>query len=174
MYQVKTLTYPMCRWPLPQIVAEVAERSEVLMAIWQFDLDMVAGLQRGHLPPLLTTQAVCALSDGFGASWQMLPDWLVYGEENGNRIDLVLCDEGGAEITARVDARSDADRFLRRLCGFAADLDCKLYSPELDKFVDGTMCALNEALQASQAWQFALDPRRCMWRIQQQGQRPQF
>lgn len=86
----------------------------------------------------------------------MTKGWWVYGPEAGNRIDLVVNDDGTCELSARIDARSDADSFLNCWLILMIELNCSLYAPELDRSFRADIVSLKDALQASSAWQFVL------------------
>ena len=92
------------------------------MAVWQFDLYFIA---RGSaapvtsLPnwePVLPAPVTYALQEDFvhylGCPWFMLPDWLVFGPENGNRIDFNFFDAGDAIVQVRLDTRNEAPQFV--------------------------------------------------------------
>ncbi|MDC8786302.1 hypothetical protein [Roseateles koreensis] len=93
-----------------------------------------------------------------GRPWPMLDQGLVYGLDDGNRVDLAWADDLRFELSARIDARSEADQFLLVLLDVAATLDCGIYDAESMKPIDLTSSALSRALQASSAWRYALDP----------------
>ncbi len=86
----------------------------------------------------------------------MLKGWSVYGPENGNRVDLVMYGDGSCELSVRIDARADADAFLRRWIILMMELNCTQYAPELDRSFPAEMVSLKDALQSWTAWQFAL------------------
>lgn len=126
------------------------------MAAWQFDVTAVFAHGDRTLPPLLCRRAKNLLAESFPPPWQMMPGWAVYGEENGNRIDLLTDKDGTCELSARVDARSDAESFLTCWLVLMLDMNCSLYAPELDRSFPADMVSLKDALQSSSAWRFAL------------------
>lgn len=126
------------------------------MAAWQFDVTAVFEHGGRTLPPLMRRRAQNLLAESFEPPWQMLPGWSVYGPENGNRIDLLTNDDGTCELLARIDARSDSESFLLCWLVLMLEMNCSLYSPELDRSFPADMVSLKDALQASSAWRFAL------------------
>lgn len=140
------------------------------MAIWQFDLAFVpcAGpmpwrtVDGCHDVPAVQSQRIAQartwLLGKFGEPWEMLEDWLVYGSETGNRIDLLLNQDGSAEVTARIDARSSAIKFIRELCEFSELLDCELFSAEFWKMLNPTPSVIDLALERSRAAKYVRDP----------------
>lgn len=129
------------------------------MATWQFDVAAVFNAGERTLPPLVCRRAQTVLAESFDPPWQMLPGWSVYGPENGNRIDLVVDADGSGELSARIDARSDADSFLNCWLILMIELNCSLYSPELDLAFPADAQALRDALRSSSAWRFAIATR---------------
>lgn len=126
------------------------------MAIWQVDLQMipmsdgVAGdfhnSEELPLPISLVLQAQQRLSEYFGSPWLMLSDWLVYGPENGSRVDFVFISPHTASITVRFDMRSDAQQFLVLICRLAWHLGCRFYSADLKRTVEASEATVVEAL----------------------------
>jgi hypothetical protein len=139
------------------------------MAIWQFDVLFVprgttVPIQDGDawalplLPEKSVVEAHAFLSEHFGQPWQMCEGILVFGPENGNRIEAVVDEAGDAELSARIDARLESSAACELLSGLAHALDCSLFSPELGSLIDPGSDALIAALMKSQAWIYALDP----------------
>lgn len=126
------------------------------MSAWQFEVVAVFEYGDQTLPPLLCRRAQIVLAETFEPPWQMLKGWSVYGPENGNRIDLVIDEDGTGELSARIDARSDADSFLTCWLILMLELNCSLYSSELDRSFPADMVSLKDALRSSSAWRFAL------------------
>lgn len=126
------------------------------MAIWQVDLQMIPmadgvadGLHNSvelPLPSSLVLQAQQRLSEYLGSPWLMLTDWLVYGPENGSRVDIVFISPQTASITVRFDMRSDAQQFLILICRLAWHLGCRFYSADLKRTVEASERAVTEAL----------------------------
>lgn len=125
------------------------------MAIWQFDLNAVCRQSGESLPLLLKARAESFL-EGLISRQAQSDGWIVYGTNDGNCIEL-LSDHEGCELEVRIDARSDADTFVALVCLLMADLDCTLYSEELQEFIATDVSSIRDALQWSQAWRYALD-----------------
>lgn len=127
------------------------------MAAWQFDL--MASFEDGgtDLPAALRTRAQKLLVESFGPPRNETPHWQVFEDGSGNLIDLLWSPDGSCELWARIDARTDAEDFLTRLVLFLIEMECDVYSPELDRTFPGRIDLIKEALQASAAWRFALD-----------------
>ena len=70
------------------------------------------------------------LHERFGDPYEVLPDWLVYGSDKGNRIDVVLDSDFSAEISARLDARVNITEFANELCDLCKTLNADLFSIE--------------------------------------------
>lgn len=93
----------------------------------------------------------------------MLEDWLVYGTEKGNRIDLLQDQAGTAQINARIDARSEAaTQFIGQLCELSSLLECGFFSIEMWKPLEATPGALSLALERSRAAAFVRDPEKVL------------
>ncbi|WP_439467134.1 hypothetical protein [Roseateles sp. NT4] len=126
------------------------------MAAWQFEVTAVFGHGGQALPPPVCRRAQTVLAESFEPPWQMLKGWSVYGSKNGNRIDLIIDEDGTGELSARIDARSDADSFLTRWLILMMELNCSQYAPELNRAFPADMVSLKDALQSSSAWRYAL------------------
>ncbi|WP_457324846.1 hypothetical protein [Roseateles sp. P5_E11] len=129
------------------------------MAAWQFDVAAVFEYGDQTLPPLLRRRAQTILAESFEPPRQMTKSWWIYGPEAGNRIDLVVGDDGTCELSARIDARSDADSFLNCWLILMIELNCSLHAPELRRSFPADILSLKEALQSSSAWRYALTAR---------------
>lgn len=127
------------------------------MAVWQSDLYLISGLENlpdisldGWLPPVLDGSRVFRvqqmLSLYFGPPWSVADDWLVFGPENGNRIDVIFLNASTATIVARLDRRSDGVQFHGLVCRLAGDLACLLFSPELNAIIQPDYKVLRMAL----------------------------
>jgi hypothetical protein len=141
------------------------------VAVWQFDIELISAsapppvvidalYETVPLPELLVARATKYLTQHFGPPWEMLPDWLVFGEENGHRFDVHIDDGGSGSIRARVDARAYAGQMLPRVRELAELLGCRLYVPELDVSVEPTKSELERVFRESTAARFVQDPRR--------------
>lgn len=108
------------------------------MAVWQFDLyflpaDATPPSTRGvywDAPTLLlgdVHQAQEHLEHYFGSPWLMLEDWIVFGPESGNRVDVQFDQELTASIFVRCDLRCEAPQFLSIVADLASMLKCVLF-----------------------------------------------
>lgn len=111
------------------------------MAIWQIDLQLVLdtderpsspdnGWVPSPLPGDLILTAFEFLSEPLGAPWPMVKDWLVFGPENGNRVDVVFEPTDTAIMVVRFDVRSEGGQFTTLICRLARKLGCMLYSAD--------------------------------------------
>jgi len=150
------------------------------MATWQFDLFLVPcggpmpsrnddGYDVPTLPESQTQVANTLLTQKLGDSCLLLEKWWIFGEEQGNRIDLGLSETGGAELFARIDARIDSEPFCQTICEVAAQLGCVLFSAESGEIIEPEVSALMSALKNSRAFAFACDPRGFLGRGQHGG-----
>ena len=139
------------------------------MAIWQFDLSLVlrgGGLPRrtaeGHEVPGLaenkTDQAQSWLIQRFGAPWEMTEDWVVFGEEGGNRVDLISNEDGTSELSVRIDARVDSSAFIKAVCELSNLLGCVLFSAEFWRQINPEPSEVAEAAEASRAALYVRNP----------------
>lgn len=130
------------------------------MAIWQFDVFFVPrgsvapDTSTSEWEPFLTAKVARAIQEDFahylGVPWLMLNNWLVYGPENGNRIDVSLCDDGSASINVRIDIRNDAPQFLVLVTELAQLHHCTLFCPELGEVIEPDV---HQILSAITRWQ---------------------
>ncbi|HWW73696.1 MAG TPA: hypothetical protein VN089_27465 [Duganella sp.] len=127
------------------------------MAVWQNDLYLISGVENlpditldGWLPPVLDPNRVLRaqqmLSGYFGPSWPVADDWLVFGPENGNRLDLIFPHASAATIVARFDRRNDSVQFHGLVCRMANELACLLFSPDLNAIIQPDHKVLRMAL----------------------------
>lgn len=58
----------------------------------------------------------------------MLQDWLVFGPENGNRIDILFEGGVGAEVSVRCDVREEAPQFLVLVSDLVRFHGCRFFS----------------------------------------------
>ena len=140
------------------------------MALWQFDVALIPngsvpvvadeGYEIAPLPQLSVARATKYLSQHFGAARQMLPHWLVFGEEDGHRFDVRIDEVGSGSVQARVDARAYARHVLGRVLELADLLGCNLYVPELNVSVEPTKSELERVFCESTAARFVEDPHR--------------
>jgi len=116
------------------------------MAVWQFDLYFApydSTLPDTSTPgwePVLPNKTVYALQEDmahyFGPPWFMLGDWIVFGPENGNRVDLLFEEKSEASIGIRIDTRNEAPQFLVLITDLARLHNCKLFSASLAEFIE--------------------------------------
>lgn len=147
------------------------------MATWQFDLQLVprkavernGGVGQDHLepsamesvswwegttlPPEARRQVESLLP--WRAPWD--PEWKVFGEEDGNRIDII--EEHGciAELRARVDARDLDLDFIEAMIRFAEDWELVLLTTE-GRIIMPNVDAFWVELMISPASRFVHDP----------------
>ncbi len=116
----------------------------------------------GHeVPPLdetLTRRAESWLTERFDKPWLLMDDWLVFGEENGHRIDLLRTEDDGCQLSARISARAESAEFCSALSELAVALGCVFFSAEFWRKVEPTSPALALALMESRASQFVSNP----------------
>lgn len=159
-------------WPAPRLherrgrrilraqVGGLSRRpQESAVATWQFDVQLFQQALDEPLPAATREAAEHLLPLLFGVGDEMLDRWFVFGSEVGNRVDLLVLDDGCCEIHARFDARaSRTDEFVRDACKLAAALDCCLFSAELHEVLQPTPASMLDALKRSAAWHYAADP----------------
>lgn len=127
------------------------------MAIWQVDFHLIHAASRppdtthdGWAPPLLTaaqvTRAQELLIEYLGPPWLMVKDWLVYGPENGSRIDVVFEPLGTASVVFRFDARNDDVQLPSLACKLAKTLGCHFFSPDISGLIEPDSASLGFAI----------------------------
>ena len=150
------------------------------MATLQFDLYFVP--RAGRLPlrnsdgydvPALAESAALEahayLDKKIGKPWIMLKDWLVFGDEDSNRVDLLRTEDSGAELSARIDARSINEAFCNTVCELADLLHCNLFIAESGLPLEPDRAALVTALNTSRAAAFVRNPNEFMRGVQNVG-----
>jgi len=136
------------------------------MARWQFDLYLVEydaqaprqtreGLQPPLLPLSLAYMVQEELAHYLGPPWQMMDDWLVFGPENGNRIDFLFDADLGVEAYVRCDVRQEAPQFLALVADLTRFHGCRFFSPLTNKFIEPDLEEITDAIRKSQATQCA-------------------
>jgi hypothetical protein len=139
------------------------------MAIWQYDLFLVGNgdarplpTEDGwNIPPLSATSTLIAqraLPGSMGHPWLMMDEWVVFGSEQGTRIDFMFDGPSEVEIRIRLDA-SATEPELDTVCAFASSLGGRLFDPDTNKFIQPDRCSLASALANSRAASFAHSPR---------------
>lgn len=139
------------------------------MAIWQYDLFFIGGGEARPLltddgwdiPPLSaasTLRAQQALVGSMGHPWLMMDNWVVFGSEQGTRIDLIFEGPNEVEIRIRLDT-SAPESELDAVCAFASELGGRLFDPRTGAFLQPDLCSIASALATSRAAAFADSPR---------------
>ena len=139
------------------------------MATWQFDISFVErggpspqrtadGHQVPPLPAERTEQANAWLNEMFGPPWQMMGGWYVFGEEVGNRIDLLTNPDGSSELSARIDLRSDPSGFITNICELGNLVNCALFSAELWSLIEPVPTDIAQGIKTSRAAAFVQNP----------------
>lgn len=129
------------------------------MAVWQFDLYFIPrsaeapnldaeALDAPALPLPVVYEVQIELAHYMGPPWSMLPDWLVFGPENGNRIDVNFDSEDTASIFVRCDIRQEAPQFLVLVCNLAHTYGCRFFSPQSRQLIEPSLDALYSVLSA--------------------------
>lgn len=143
------------------------------MAIWQFDLSFVPHggpmpwrTEDGHQVPAFHAHKAALAKEWLlvrlGEPHVVFEDFLIFGSDTGNRVDLLLEEDGSAEVFARIDARHSATRFIRELCELAQLLESVFFSAEYWKPVETTPIAVGFALERSRAAAFVRDPEKVL------------
>lgn len=127
------------------------------MAVWQFDVSIASSSSERALSPTQTHFAEIALSALLGPPQAMFEDWLFFGDKNGSRVDLVRIDGGGCELSARIDAREEADKFITVVVAVADSMNCSFFDDN-GAAIAASHDELRKAVMASAAWRYALDP----------------
>lgn len=91
--------------------------------------------------------------------------WEVYGEEDGNRVDVI--GEGGRveEVRVRIDAREPDVGFLEQLVDFAKSIDGVFFSPDM-RIIAPDLRAIWVELELSPAAGFIRDPAGTLERLE--------
>ena len=155
------------------------------MAIWQFDIAVVPISALAADPNLFANSVT---PDGIEtASWwadfseeplldnelgEILPksdSWhdnlSVWGDEDGDRIDLFR-EKGVLEsLSIRIDARGGSPDFLEAICSLATLRECKFYGYESASLIEPTPLCLRTAIRDSGASKFVTNPRRYLTEI---------
>lgn len=116
------------------------------MAVWQFDLYLIpvdapppdTGGEAWDSPAIPWSHVRDvqeALAYYFGPPWMMLDDWLVFGPENGNRVDVQFDDELTASILVRCDIRDEAPQFLTIVAELTHSFDCQFFCADDERLI---------------------------------------
>jgi hypothetical protein len=149
-----------------------------VLAAWQFsvfliELGAVAPVLVGDgwlvpsLPEPLVGTALVFLNMNLGVPSSITDDWVIFGADTGNRVDVSVEETGKGDITARLDARVDVGGFAALLCRLADEVDCLFFSPESNAFIDATPSALLAAIEKSQAAAFCEAPKEFLRKLQE-------
>jgi hypothetical protein len=135
------------------------------MATWQFDLELIP---RRHVLEVVDTVdwwSGATLPGDYEnrisafLPWHLPwdPEWQVFGEEDGDRIDVVFENGHVQHVRARLDARKLDLELLRRVAEFATDCEC-VFVTRQGRVVEPQVDALLGELQRSPASTFVRDP----------------
>lgn len=127
------------------------------MAAWQFDVYLIArstsvpdlDAEYWETPSLSLTvvrEIQEELAHYLGPPWQMLPEWIVFGPENGNRIDVVFETDDSGSVFVRCDLRQEAPQFLVLVCNLAHGQGCQLFNPKSRECIEPSLEALESAM----------------------------
>ena len=89
----------------------------------------------------------------------MLENWIVYGIENGTRVDFIFDDTGTVEVRVRLDVSANNDTVLDALCVLAPHLNCNYFDAQERQFVEPLRELLLQAMVSSRATKFVRSPR---------------
>lgn len=130
------------------------------MAIWQFDLcfnpayapapiSSKDGWEAPPLPPSVAYAVQEDLAHYFGPPWLMLDDWIVFGPENGNRMDLLFESDGSAGVYVRCDTRDDGPQFLVLITDLARVHQANFYNPSTKELIEPDRWQIQAAMTRS-------------------------
>ena len=137
------------------------------MAVWQFDLNFVpagyrvkrkanGALVGADLTVAHSLFAQVHLEQYFEPHSKVSPAWVTFGEADANCVDIIT--EGSvAEISARIDTRTNSDQFCIGLCELADRLKCDFLDVASGSVFKPALGALYTQMMDSPAWKFALD-----------------
>lgn len=109
-----------------QIVMQVISCSPILLAAPQGEwlLPTLSRDQVFHMQQELTKY--------FGASWILLEDWIVFGPEDGNRVDILFDSHPDhTSVNVRFDTRLEGAEFVFLICKLLQQLDCEFFSVDI-------------------------------------------
>jgi hypothetical protein len=93
-----------------------------------------------------------------GYPWLMMDDWVVFGSEEGTRIDLMFNGANEVEIRIRLNA-SATETELDAVCTFAGELGGRLFDPTTGALLQPDLSSVASALATSRAAAFSRSPR---------------
>ena len=139
------------------------------MAVWQYDLFLVRegqalpllmndGWELPQLPAASTLDAQEALAGSLGCPWLMMDDWVIIGNEESTRIDLMFNETDEVEIRIRLTASATGGD-LDAVCSFARELRGKLFDPTTGTLLQPDLSSVASALASSHAVAFSRSPR---------------
>ena len=139
------------------------------MAAWQYDLFLVGegsaapvfvdeGWELPPLPAASTLHAQRILVGSIGNPWLMMDNWIVFGGEQGTRVDCWFGDADEVEIRVRLSALATESE-LGAVCDFTAALWCTLFDPETGAMIQPDRKSVVSALAGSRAAAFTRAPR---------------
>ncbi|CAG0928226.1 hypothetical protein PLCT1_00675 [Planctomycetaceae bacterium] len=103
-------------------------------------------------------QAHAWLCVRFGEPWRMLDGWIVFGQEQGSRFDLLFNEDRTVQLSARIDLRSEYQSFVEAVCELASKSNCLLFSAEYWAALEPSVSELSGAARRSRAGRFVRDP----------------
>ncbi len=89
----------------------------------------------------------------------MLENWIVYGIENGTRVDFLFDDVGSVEVKVRLDVSVNNDVLLEVICALALELKCNYFDVEARQLIDPRRESILQAMSSSRAAKFVKKPR---------------
>jgi len=147
------------------------------VALWQFDLHFlprISVLRRYNAVPIRISRAEF---DGFdwwhdapntaklgsridvilpkAESWS--PSIKKWGDEDGNRVDIVFKENSVEAVFVRIDVRDISVQFLSDICSIAAEWDC-LFLLGNDLLMSASVSSLLAAMRQSKSFHFVTDP----------------
>ena len=148
------------------------------MATWQFDMYLLPRaklMERfGGMPEYLGPDLFNSIGWGEGHQTRSnlaqfinpfvspCPSWSVdiqmWGDEDGNRIDVVYEGEALKEIFIRVDAREQSNTFLKGIVELAHFCDALFWIMEKDKIIEPNVDTLTFELKRSDAYRYVQNP----------------
>jgi hypothetical protein len=130
------------------------------MAVWQFDLYFIP---IGSAPPDINSDEWDSpvisraharsvqeyLAHYFGQPWMMLEDWIVFGPENGNRVDVLFGERhADASIFVRCDLRNEAPQFFQLVAELARKVGCEFFCSDNAQLISADLQDLALAANA--------------------------
>ena len=88
----------------------------------------------------------------------MMDGWYVFGEEVGNRVDLLTSPDESSELSARIDLRHDPSTFITNICELGDMVNCALFSTELWIHIEPVPSDIAQAISACRAAAYVQNP----------------